>query len=79
TKKYSHKSIILLLVTYVSDETVTNHIKDGARVYIMKPFIMDELIRKIYHYIVTRNVKRELQTLKEYFVLTMSDIDISGI
>lgn len=79
TKKYSHKSIILLLVSYVSDETVTNHIKDGARDYIMKPFIMDELIRKIYHYIDTRNVKRELQTLKEYFDFTMSDIDISGI
>ncbi|MDD4329823.1 MAG: DNA-binding response regulator, partial [Aliarcobacter sp.] len=76
-KKYSENSIILLLVSYISDETVTNPIKDGAKDYIMKPFIMDELIRKIYHYKDCRSLKRELQTLKEYFEFTMSEIDTS--
>ncbi|MFA6741889.1 MAG: DNA-binding response regulator [Arcobacteraceae bacterium] len=74
-KKYSENSIILLLVSYISDETVTNPIKDGAKDYIMKPFIMDELIRKIYHYKDCRSLKRELQTLREYFEFTMTDID----
>lgn len=74
-KKYSENSIILLLVSYISDETVTNPIKDGAKDYIMKPFIMDELIRKIYHYKDCRSLKRELQTLREYFEFTMIDID----
>ncbi len=74
-KKYSESSIILLLVSYISDETVTNPIKDGAKDYIMKPFIMDELIRKIYHYKDCRSLRKELQTLREYFKFTMADID----
>ena len=78
-KRYSETSIILLLVSYISDETVTNPIKDGAKDYIMKPFIMDELIRKIYHYKECRSLRRELQTLRDYFNFTMSDIDTSDI
>ncbi len=74
-KKYSDSAIILLLVSYISDETVTNPIKDGAKDYIMKPFIMDELIRKIYHYKECRSMRKELQTLKEYFQFTMTEID----
>ena len=76
-KKYSNSAIILLLVSYISDETVTNPIKDGAKDYIMKPFIMDELIRKIYHYKDFRSLTKELQTLREYFEFTMTDIDTS--
>lgn len=76
-KKYKENSIILLLVSYISDETVTNPIKDGAKDYIMKPFIMDELVRKIYHYKECRSIRRELQTLREYVDFIMSDIDTS--
>ena len=61
-KKYCETSIILLLVSYISDETVTNPIKDGAKDYIMKPFIMDELVRKIYHYKECRSMKRTSNT-----------------
>ena len=78
-KKYSENSIILLLVSYISDETVTNPIKDGAKDYIMKPFIMDELIRKIYHYKDCRSLKRELQTLREYFNFTMAEVDTTDV
>ncbi len=66
-KKYGQNSIILLLVSYISDETVTNPIKDGAKDYIMKPFLMDELVRKIYHYKECRAIRRELKVLKDYF------------
>ena len=78
-KKYAENSIILLLVSYISDETVTNPIRDGAKDYIMKPFIMDELIRKIYHYKDCRSLKRELQTLREYFNFTMLDVDTTDV
>ena len=78
-KRYSENAIILLLVSYISDETVTNPIKDGAKDYIMKPFIMDELVRKIYHYKECRSIRRELQTLREYFNFTMAEIDIKDI
>ncbi len=78
-KRYSENSIIILLVSYISDETVTNPIKDGAKDYIMKPFIMDELIRKIYHYKECRSMRRELQTLRDYFNFSMADIDTTDI
>lgn len=78
-KRYSENAIILLLVSYISDETVTNPIKDGAKDYIMKPFIMDELVRKIYHYKECRSIRRELQTLREYFNFTMAEIDIKDV
>ncbi|WP_198304278.1 DNA-binding response regulator [Arcobacter vandammei] len=78
-KKYASSSIILLLVSYISDETVTEPIKLGAKDYIMKPFLMDELVRKIYHYKDCRSMRRELAVLKEYFNFTMNDIDTSSI
>ncbi|MGM0519385.1 MAG: DNA-binding response regulator [Campylobacterota bacterium] len=74
-KKYKENSIILLLVSYISDETVTNPIKDGAKDYIMKPFLMDELVRKIYHYKECRSLRKELQTLREYVDFIMEDVD----
>ena len=78
-KRYSENAIILLLVSYISDETVTNPIKDGAKDYIMKPFIMDELVRKIYHYKECRSIRKELQTLREYFKFTMAEIDTTDV
>jgi len=78
-KRYSENSIILLLVSYISDETVTNPIKDGAKDYIMKPFIMDELVRKIYHYKECRSIRSELKTLREYVDFIMNDIDTSDV
>jgi DNA-binding NtrC family response regulator len=78
-KKYKETSIILLLVSYISDETVTNPIKDGAKDYIMKPFIMDELVRKIYHYKECRSLRRELATLRQYLDFIMDEIDTSDV
>ncbi|HJE03052.1 MAG TPA: response regulator [Aliarcobacter thereius] len=78
-KKYAQSSIILLMVSYISDETVTNPIKDGAKDYIMKPFLMDELVRKIYHYKDCRSMRRELSVLKEYYNFTMNNIDTNNI
>lgn len=78
-KKFRKHSIILLLVSYISDETVTNPINDGAKDYIMKPFIMNELIRKIYHYKKYKSVKYELKTLRAYVDYIMKDIDTSDV
>ncbi len=78
-KKYKIHSIILLLVSYPSDETVTIPIKEGAKDYIMKPFVMEELIRKIYHYKECQNLRKELKTLKRYIKFIMSDVNIEHI
>ena len=78
-KKFAPESIILLLVSYISDETVTEPIKLGAKDYIMKPFLMDELVRKIYHFKECRSMRRELQVLRDYFEFSMSEIDTSEV
>ena len=75
-KRYSD-SIILLLVSYISDETVTDPIKEGAKDYIMKPFIMDELVRKIYHFRECKSIRKELQTLRDYLDFQFQEVDTS--
>lgn len=72
-------TIVILLVSYISDETVTNPIKEGANDYIMKPFIMDELVRKIYHYKECQDLRAEMLTLRSYVNFLLKDIDSSEI
>ncbi|EIJ4041449.1 response regulator [Campylobacter jejuni] len=47
--RFKH-SIIILLISYISTDTVSNPLKLGASDYIQKPFMIEELIRKIKHY-----------------------------
>ena len=72
-------AIIILLVSYISDETVTDPINEGAKDYIMKPFIMDELLRKIYHYRECRSLRKELYSLREYLNFQFKSIDTNGV
>ncbi len=45
-----HKnSIIIMMITYISNDTISNPIKAGASDYIQKPFMIEELIRKLEH------------------------------
>lgn len=74
-KRYKD-SIVILLVSYISDETVTNPIKDGAKDYIMKPFIMDELVRKLYHYKECKSLRQELNTMRRYLDFIFEEIDL---
>lgn len=73
-KNYQNSTIILL-VTYVSDATVTKPIKAGADDYVLKPFSMDELIRKIHHFDNYKNIQREVTQYKEYFDFLFEDMD----
>ncbi len=73
-KNYKNSTIILL-VTYVSDATVTKPIKAGADDYVLKPFSMDELIRKIHHFDEYRAIQREAVQYKEYFDFMFENID----
>ena len=44
------KSVIILLVSYISVDTVIDPMGAGASDYIQKPFMVEELVRKIKHY-----------------------------
>jgi len=69
------ESIILLLVSYVNDTTVTKPLKDGAIDYIVKPFIMDELVRKIYHYDEFKKLKKLKKNLTNYIDFAFYNIE----
>jgi DNA-binding NtrC family response regulator len=74
-KRYEN-AITILLVSYISDETVTDPIKEGAKDYIIKPFIMDELLRKIYHFKNCKELRSELNTMRNYLDFIFKDIQI---
>jgi len=68
-------SIIILLVSYINDTTVTKPLKDGADDYIVKPFIMDELVRKIYHYEEFKRLKQENKNLTNYIDFAFYNVE----
>ena len=67
-------SIIILLVSYVNDVTVTKPLKDGADDYIVKPFIMNELVRKIYHYEEFKRLQSQNKNLNNYTDFAFNNI-----
>jgi len=64
-KKYLGSTIILL-VSYVSDATVTRPLKAGASDYVLKPFSIDELIRKIKHFEEFKRLQFQNKALEDY-------------
>ncbi|MCI5968662.1 response regulator [Helicobacter sp.] len=60
-------SIIIMMIPYINDDTVTNPLKSGTSDYIVKPFMMDELIRKIDHYIEFYQLQKEITFYRDYF------------
>lgn len=59
-------SVILLLVSYVSSDTVSVPIEAGAYDYIQKPFMIEELIRKINYFYGYNKLKAQNSSLISY-------------
>ncbi len=64
-KKYKN-SIIILLISYISNDTVSKPLKMGVDDYMLKPFMIEELIRKIDHLFRYKRYERENEFLKNY-------------
>jgi DNA-binding NtrC family response regulator len=75
-KKYKN-SIIILLVSYLNDATVTKPIKAGAYDYVLKPFMMDELIRKIKHYVEFKTLQNKTKCYENYIDFLFSSSTIN--
>ena len=60
TKRYE-EAIIILMISYINDDTVTKPLQSGVTDYIVKPFVIDELVRKIRHYKSYRDLKKEIE------------------
>jgi DNA-binding NtrC family response regulator len=59
-------AVVILMVSYISNDTVTKPLAAGAKDYILKPFMIEELIRKIEHFQEFNRLKLANETYKRY-------------
>jgi predicted DNA-binding protein (UPF0251 family) len=62
------------MVSYISNDTVSKPLAAGAKDYILKPFMIEELIRKIDHYQDYEKLKTRNQAYKKYLTHSFSSI-----
>ena len=72
--KFKEK-IIILMVSYINNDTVGEPLKLGAKDYIMKPFMIEELMRKIDHYQEYQDLKEKTLLYKEYMENLLKEIE----
>ena len=72
-------SIVILLVSYISNDTVSNPLKAGANDYILKPFMMEELVRKLTHLQDYERLKKENETFNQYTKYLFKNISYEPI
>jgi CheY-like chemotaxis protein len=69
-------AVVILMVSYVSNDTVSKPLAAGAKDYILKPFMIEELIRKIQHFQNHEKLRRQNQTYERYLNYTFSGVKI---
>lgn len=77
-EKY-RSSIIILMISYISNDTVSNPLKAGASDYIQKPFMIEELVRKLQHLSHFKNLKKENITFSNYIKNIFESIEFEPI
>lgn len=71
------KSIVILMVSYISSDTVSKPLSAGAKDYILKPFMIEELIRKIDHYQDYEKLKKKNETYEKYLEYSFSNLSVA--
>ena len=74
-KKFQDK-IVILMVTYINNDTVSEPLRLGAKDYIVKPFMIEELIRKIDHFQEYQNLKKRTELYQEYMDNFLKEIEV---
>ena len=65
-------SIVILMVSYISNDTVSKPLSAGAKDYILKPFMIEELVRKIDHYQDYEKLKKRNEAYEKYLDYTFA-------
>ncbi|MFA6196263.1 MAG: response regulator [Sulfurimonas sp.] len=68
------RSIVILMVSYISNDTVSKPLSAGAKDYILKPFMIEELIRKIDHYQDYEKLKKRNDAYETYLTHNFASI-----
>lgn len=68
-------SIIILMVSYISNDTVSKPLSAGAKDYILKPFMIEELVRKINHYQDYEKLKKRNEAYEKYLFHSFENIE----
>ena len=67
--------IIILMVNYINNDTVGEPLRLGANDYIVKPFMLEDLMRKIEHYKEYQALKKQTTLYQEYMDNLLCDIE----
>lgn len=70
------KNIVILMISYISTDTVANPLKMGASDYIQKPFMIEELLRKIEHYQGFKKLSNLNKAYKNYTFSSLKTIKL---
>jgi len=62
------------MVSYISNDTVSKPLSAGAKDYILKPFMIEELIRKIDHYQEYEKLKKRNEAYEKYLNYSFSSV-----
>jgi len=68
-------SIVILMVSYISNDTVSKPLSAGAKDYIVKPFMIEELVRKINHHQDYERLKKQSINIEKYLDYTFKNED----
>lgn len=69
-------AVVILMVSYVSNDTVSKPLAAGAKDYILKPFMIEELIRKIEHFQHHERLRRQNEMYERYLGHTFNSISL---
>lgn len=67
-------SIVILMVSYISNDTVSKPLAAGAKDYILKPFMIEELVRKINHYQDYEKIKKKNIAYEKYLKHSFTNV-----
>ena len=67
--------IIILMVNYINNDTVGEPLRLGAKDYIVKPFMLEDLMRKIEHYKEYQSLRKQTSLYQEYMQNLLQEIE----